>query len=562
MSRARSMRALIRDVMAAPGVAAAHGVSDPLNLAVRVVRSVPPVQRLVRPGDRGSRGTWSAVRWLLADEPDRAREALTGDAGSRVAQRFAGELAAHLGEPVDAQGVLAARAAAYRGDLSDAVRLAAGTRYAIPLRAEQRRLTPGWRLANLPPRVVRREVDSTLLVLNNSLPWTHSGYTARTHRMACALQRRGVRVDAVTRLGYPLEVGGLGAGDRDVVDGVTYRRLTVSRFPRALEDRLAQQAARMLPLVAELRPGVLHTTTDYTNALVTSAVSSATGVPWVYEMRGQIELTWAASRRGSARGHAETSERVRLLRDKETELAREASAVIVLSDVQRQDMVSRGVDPSRLLVLRNSVDDAVLARPAVSSAAARRARGLPTDGIWVGSVTSVVGYEGLDTLVRAVADARAAGTDLRAAIVGTGAALPGLQALVDELGLGDVVLLPGRVSAHDALSWHEALDVMVVPRQDTPVCRMVTPLKPLEAMALRRPVVASDTPALRELVGEPGAGLLVPPEDVAALAETLVALAEQPQRRAELAEAGRRYAEQQTWDHVAAELHELYRALR
>ncbi|WP_092008929.1 glycosyltransferase family 4 protein [Brevibacterium siliguriense] len=128
----------------------------------------------------------------------------------------------------------------------------------------------------------------------------------------------------------------------------------------------------------------------------------------------------------------------------------------------------------------------------------RRSLGLPGDGIWVGTAASIVGYEGLDDLVDAVILARSQGTDLRLLIAGDGVALPELRERAAVLG--ENAVFTGRVSQSQAIEYQLALDAIVVPRKDEPVCRLVTPIKPIEAMGLARPVVISDLPALRELV--------------------------------------------------------------
>ena len=249
------------------------------------------------------------------------------------------------------------------------------------------------------------------------------------------------------------------------------------------------------------------------------------GLPWVYEMRGVLECTWVASRPVSQQAEALSSERFALLRAKEAEMAQRADAVVVLSQVQAEDLAARGVEPSRITVVPNAVEQDVLEATRYSPAAARQRLGLPPEGLWVGSVSSLVGYEGFDVLLRAVALCRARGIDVRCAIVGDGVSRPGLVALAGELGLeSSVCVLPGRVERARALDWYQALDVFCVPRLDTPVCRLVTPLKPMTAMALGRPVVVSDLPALSELTAA-ATNRSFPAGDVAALSRVLTDMA-------------------------------------
>ncbi len=529
------------------------------------------VARRFAPGGRrrlpvGGRGVPGALAAYLADRPEAAAAALRGRrVGWRPADRVAARLAVEVGAPEgvpsrlrDDPRVLADQAWAV-GDLSRAVALLAGSRGLAARRrvSELRLLQPGFRLeaGTAPPRP-DADRSRVLHILTNSLPHTRSGYTARTHAILRACRDAGLVVAGVTRLGYPTTIGRLGARPVDVVDGISYHRLLAPSLPVDAAGRLTQQVRALDALVAEFRPGVLHTTTDFTNALITEALARRHGLPWVYEMRGQLELTWVASRPEPLRAQAADSERVRLLRAKEAELASAADAVVVLSQVQADDLVARGVAAGLILVAPNSIDTELLQHE-VSPADGRRALGLPSEGVWAGTVSSLVDYEGLDTFLRALAEVRRGGVDLRGAIVGEGVSRPGLLDLAQDLGVADAVVFPGRVSKADAVRWHEALDVFVVPRRDTPVCRVVTPLKPVEAMALGRPVVASDLPALCEVVKD--AGVLVRAGDVAAWAAALAGLARDGDRRARCGSRGREIAAERSWQHVADALVNAYR---
>src|SRR5699024_7965345 len=108
--------------------------------------------------------------------------------------------------------------------------------------------------------------------------------------------------------------------DSDEVEDITYHRLLTPRLAGLPATRLQQMVRQALPIVESFAPTVLHTTTNYTNALVTQALAAALGIPWIYEVRGQLEKTWLASRHPSVQSGAEASERYRLLREKETEM--------------------------------------------------------------------------------------------------------------------------------------------------------------------------------------------------------------------------------------------------
>lgn len=548
---------------------------DPMLLVVQASRRLP--RRVTRAGASlllagrpAGRVREVAGHWL-AGHRDRAAAALPGarargPLGARLLRELAVELEA---VPVAAlpPGPARARAAWRSGDLTAAVaeaRAAGATRLADRYTAERATLTPGFahpaspahRHAAGAPRAA-----SALHLLTNSLPHTQSGYALRSHAVLRAQVAAGVDVVAATRLGYPVSVGRVLARSADVVDGIRYERLLPARMPATVTDRAARSVDLLRPVARAAGTTVVHTTTPYGNGQVARALAADLGVPWVYEVRGLLEQTWVAGRPDpAARSRAEASERFALLRAQEAAVAAGADHVVTLSATLRDDLVARGVPADLVTLVPNAVDERLLTLPDAGPGAARLELGIPESGFWVGTVSSLVGYEGLDTLIDAVALLRARGVDARACLVGDGVARPELERRAADAGIADAVLFPGRVPAADAPRWHRALDVFAVPRRDVEVCRQVTPLKPVEAMALGRPVVASDLPALAEVLTG-GAGRLVPAEDAAALADALDEVRGDGALRAELVAAGREVAAGRTWARNGARYRELYERL-
>ncbi|MEU8394270.1 glycosyltransferase family 4 protein [Nonomuraea sp. NPDC048892] len=430
------------------------------------------------------------------------------------------------------------RAAYYRGEL------AAISPDPIP---------PGPKVA-----ILERVKGRVLHLVTNALPYTQAGYTVRTHRIVTAQKAAGIDPHVVTSWGWPMLQGHADATPYDEIDGIPYYRLLPGahgEMPFEMQGRMIKGADRVTKLVTELRPQVLHAATDHRNGSVAHAVRDRTGTPYVYEVRGFLEETWASRdpiRVGSQR-HV-------LQREREAFLMREADAVVTLAETMATEIVERGVPRERIHLAPNAVDDELLSAH-YDGASFRSAYGIADGEIVVGSVSSIVAYEGFATLLRAAALLRDQNTPVRVLIVGDGTERDNLLELVEELGLRDAIL-PGRVGPDEALQAQDAIDIFACPREDLRVCRLVTPLKPVEAMALGKPVVLSDLPALSELVGSDGAGLLVPPGDPAELAKAIAGLREDPARRAEMGEAGRaEVAAKRTWSRVAETYQALYRSL-
>ncbi|SFK05152.1 Glycosyltransferase involved in cell wall bisynthesis [Streptosporangium canum] len=413
----------------------------------------------------------------------------------------------------------------------------------------------------IPPKskvIVGERVEGRVLhCVTNALPYTQAGYTVRTHRIVTAQKAAGLDPHVVTSWGWPMMQGHVDATPYEEIDEIPYHRLLPSGdVPFESHGRMIRGAGEVTELVRTLRPQVLHAATDHRNGSVALAVRERTGTPMVYEVRGFLEETWA-SRDPKRVG----SQRHVLQRDREAFIMRSADAVVTLAETMATEIVERGVPRERIFLAPNAVDDSLLTAE-YDGAAFRSAYGIEPGEIVMGSVSSIVAYEGFATMISAAALLRDRGAPIRLLLVGDGAERPALLEQVEELGLGDVAILPGRVGPDEALQAQSAIDIFVCPREDLRVCRLVTPLKPVEAMALGKPVVLSDLPALSELVGSDGAGLLVPAGDPEALAEALAALRDDPARRAAMGEAGRaEVAAKRTWSRVAETYRDIYRSL-
>ena len=446
------------------------------------------------------------------------------------------------------------------GDMSGAIDIlwgCAGSMAKQRQRLEsERRVFQGWR-PKVPSAPISPVPLRVLHLLTNSVPHTNSGYARRSHSILRAQQETGWEALAVTRLGYPVQIGALAAKRRDVVDNVLYQRLLPDRMESSMDGRLQQQAAGLLTIARHFRPSVLHTTTHFVNGLVAREVADALGIPWVYEVRGQLADTWASARDDTAL----LSERYELFQERESEVMRSADLVVTLGESMKRNIIASGVHESKILISPNAVGGLYLSEP-VSHRDARLSLGLDPDGLYIGTVSSLVDYEGLDDLVTAFALIAPRLPKLMLVLVGDGTAAPALRNQVKRLGLSARTIFAGRVPAEQARLYHAALDVFVVPRKDLPVTRAVTPLKPIEALAMGRPVVASNLGALREIVEDGVNGRLAAPGDPNGLGDVLFELLEDDDLRRRLGAAGRQNVlTTRTWEANARAFDRAYRTL-
>ncbi len=245
-----------------------------------------------------------------------------------------------------------------------------------------------------------------------------------------------------------------------------------------------------------------------------------------------------------------------LARGIERALQRDADAVLAVSSPLAERAVALGARPERVHVVANGADRALF-HPGVDGSAARRQAGFSGMDVVVGFVGGLRPWHGIDTLLSAVERARAEDPRVRLLVAGDGPLADLVRARAATPALAGSVHLAGAVAHADAPRWIAACDIAAAP-YDAEAGVYFCPLKVPEALAVGRPVVATDLPALRDAVQEGRTGLLVPAGDVASLAAAILLLARDPERRAELGRAAARDAERRLgWDAVARRILEI-----
>jgi len=378
-----------------------------------------------------------------------------------------------------------------------------------------------------------------LHILDHSIP-LHSGYTFRTLAILKEQRRLGWETLQLTSTKH------YGAtADEEDVDGFHFFRTRVTAGgwrDRPLLNQWAvihDTALRIEQVIASERPDLLHAHSPCLNGIAALRVARRTGLPVVYEMRASWED--AAVDHGTT---TEGSPRYRLSRALETWTLKRADAVTTICEGLRTDIVGRGIPADRVTVIPNAVNPEEFPLLDAPDDALAERLGL-TESVVLGFIGSFYGYEGLDTLLDSMPRVLQSEPRARILLVGGGVEEERLKAQAVRLGIADKVVFTGRVPHREVSRYYSLIDLLVFPRKSMRLTETVTPLKPLEAMAQGRLVIASDVGGHRELIEHGVTGHLFRPGDPEALAEAARMVLADGGRWTEIKAAGRRFVEQQ-----------------
>jgi PEP-CTERM/exosortase A-associated glycosyltransferase len=393
-----------------------------------------------------------------------------------------------------------------------------------------------------------------LHILDHSLP-LHSGYVYRT--LGIVNQQRVLGWEPVLLTsgkhyapGPPREQ----IGEWEFLRTPSPTGLT-AKLPWFRELKIVGDLDRRLDeVIEEVRPQILHAHSPVLNALSALRARRRHTIPVVYEVRALWED--AAASHGT---NGKAGLRYAATRLVETRALHRADAVATICEGLRADAIARGVSGDKITVIPNAVDRDVFSGPEVPNRALATRLGLcgRTVLAFFGSFYS---YEGLDLLLRAVPDLRRQRPAIAVLLAGGGPEEDNLRALACALGVGESVVFAGRVPHHEMRHYYDLADIFVFPRISMRLTELVTPLKPLEAMAQERIVVASSVGGHRELIRDRETGYLFPPDEPQHLARgVLAALADRDSWPRIRAQATEFIDTERSWAHSVARYGAVYR---
>lgn len=354
-----------------------------------------------------------------------------------------------------------------------------------------------------------------LHILDHSLPM-HSGYTFRTRAILRAQMARGWDVRGITGCRHTVAGPAI-----ETVDGLTFHRSGAAASGRGVirEWREIQAMSDAIDaLVREWRPDILHAHSPVLNALAAMRVARRHDIPLLYEIRA----FWEDAAVGNGTG-SEGSAKYWITRQLETHAVRTADAVAVICQGLKDDLLARGVPDAKIVVSPNGVDMDMFGTPVSPDPALRSRLGLD-DADVVGFIGSFYDYEGLDDLIAAMPALRMQRPKAKLLLVGGGPSEAALRAQAAASPVADRIIFAGRVPHDEVEDYYSLIDVLAYPRKAMRLTELVTPLKPLEAMAQGKLVAASSVGGHRELIEDGVTGTLFPPDDPWGMADALAEL--------------------------------------
>ena len=392
-------------------------------------------------------------------------------------------------------------------------------------------------------------------VLHNSFPYSTGGYATRAFGVADGLRQHGYEVIMVNRPGFPLDIKP-DLVERDVplketISGFEYvRTLSPLRKGTAPYEYMLKSADALQKRFEEYRPSYVVAASNHLTAIPALIAAKRLGIPFIYEVRGFWEITRVSR---EPEYEYEPAYKIQVLL--ETIAAKHADHVFTLTNPMLEELVDRGIPKEKLDLMPNSCNPADFTPISRNKSLARKLH-IPTDVPVIGYIGTFVQYEGLDDLAEACGELKKKGLKFRLLLVGNENTSseergPITQKIIDiakEYNYTEWLIMPGRVPHEEVEAYYSLIDVAPFPRKPQPVCEMVSPMKPLEASAMKKAIVVSSVRALTEMIVDGHTGLVFEKGNTKDLSEKLEILIADKKLRKMLGENGRVWVEsERTW---------------
>ena len=395
-----------------------------------------------------------------------------------------------------------------------------------------------------------------LHIFDHSIP-LHSGYTFRSRSILEQQRAMGWETDHITSAKHTQAVKDY--MPEEEVDGYHFFRTPLLDNPiyhlpilnqMLVINSLRKRLAEVIPLV---KPDILHAHSPALNGLAAVNVARQFNLPLVYEIRAFWED--AAVDHGTCK---EGSLRYRLTRAMETKVIKNANAVATICEGLRKDIIERGIREGKVTVIPNAVNSEKFSLGGEPDQDLKKHFGLQKSRV-LGFIGSYYAYEGLHLLLKALPQIRLKYPDIKVLLVGGGPQEENLKQNAKDLAIDDSVVFAGRVPHEEVNKYYDLIDILVYPRVSMRLTELVTPLKPLEAMAQGQLFIASDVGGHKELIEDGKTGVLFAAGSIDSLINAIIDTIENEKRWALIKQAGRHYVDEvRNWKNSVARYEAVY----
>lgn len=404
--------------------------------------------------------------------------------------------------------------------------------------------------------------DSVAYVLHNTLPYASGGYATRAQGLAEAVKDAGYHITLVGRPGFPLDIR-KELTNKDIeltqhIDGLEYIfTLDPRRDETSVQEFIEKAAEALTNQFLKLRPSIIVAASNHLTGLPALIAARKLGIPFIYEVRGFWEIT-----RISREPEFEHTEFYKILCELEALVAKNAENVFTLTTPMLDELVSRGVEPNKITILPNSCDPERF-EPKNRDELLAAKLSIPSTVPVIGYIGTFVQYEGLEHLAEACGLLKEKGVKFRLLIVGNentagegqGPIAEAVESMAHKYQFEDWLIMPGRVPHDEVEAYYSLIDIAPFPRKPQPVTEMVSPMKPLEAAAMKKAIVVSSVQALTDMISDGENGLVFEKGNILDLSMQLEKLIIDNELRVKLGENARQWVEsERTWEITASRM--------
>jgi glycosyltransferase involved in cell wall biosynthesis len=360
-------------------------------------------------------------------------------------------------------------------------------------------LRSGIKIPGKRPGKHTKNPKSIMYVVWSSLPYHTTGYTVRTQGLLKAITALGWEIHCVTRPGYPDDrEDALLTNAGNPCDSLGYPFSTLGGNHRRdvpLDVYFKESAEIIAQKAVETGASIIHAASNYEVGLPSLMAARMLGIPFIYEVRGLWEYSTAAKIRGW-----EKTERFGLDSSLENLVATQADHVFTLTEALSEELQHRGVKKSKVGLLPNGADLTSALKGQWKQADTNANFGPRKEIKRIAYIGSIEKYEGLDDLIHAFSSLVKERQLLELMVIGDGGELPRVKKLAISLGLQGKVAFKGRIPHREIPEYYKMVDLLVLPRKPCKVCNLVSPLKPIEAMAHQVPILVSNVRPLMDII--------------------------------------------------------------